>query len=208
MTWVKWLEKMLSIAGPPLSSAQNPPLGAGYEPLMPILSRLNGFFAFESALHVFPGGPVPDGITNLESWNGPDCWRYAYRELADGLVFFAEDIFGGQFAFHDGAIAAFEPETGAVEKLADDLEGWAEQVLTRYAVLTGYPIAHRWQAEHGPIPAGQRLLPKRPFVLGGKYELENLYALDAGKGMCLRGELAVQIKDLPDGARIEFKIIE
>jgi hypothetical protein len=51
-------------------------------------------------------------------------------------------------------------------------------------------------------------MPKIPFVLGGKYSLDNLYALAAVSGMKTRGNIARQIKDLPDGSRVEFRIIE
>jgi hypothetical protein len=52
-----------------------------------------------------------------------------------------------------------------------------------------------------------RLVPKVPFVLGGEIEPGNVYSLNAKEGMRVRGELAVQIRDLPDGARVHYRII-
>ena len=75
-------------------------------------------------------------------------------------------------------------------------------------MMTGYPLAHEWQAAQGRIPAGMRLLPKQPFVLEGDYTLANLYLTDAVEGMKLRGELALQLRDLPDGARVRFEIVD
>ncbi|MCV2883591.1 hypothetical protein OE749_02615 [Aestuariibacter sp. AA17] len=51
-------------------------------------------------------------------------------------------------------------------------------------------------------------MPKTPFVCGGRFELDNLIAINAVSGMKSRANLARQIIDLPDGAQIEFKIIE
>jgi hypothetical protein len=201
------LDKLLQIASPALAPAA-PSVPAdllaqpGAAALGDLLGRRNGFYAFESALHVFPVGS--EGTQDLAGWNAPGLWRDAYGGLADGLLLFAEDLFGGQFALRDGEVVTFEPETGEVEALARDLEGWARALLDDYELLTGQPLAHAWQRRHGPLPAGRRLLPKTPFVLGGAYEVENLYPLEAVQGMRLRGDIARQLKDLPDGARVRL----
>ena len=51
-------------------------------------------------------------------------------------------------------------------------------------------------------------MPKKPFVLGGEYRIENLYLLNAVKAMHLRANLAVQIKNLPDGTSLTWNITE
>ena len=58
------------------------------------------------------------------------------------------------------------------------------------------------------MPAGSSLVPAVPFVLGGEYSLGNLRLADAVSGMRARGNLARQIRDLPDGAQIEFKVVD
>lgn len=121
---------------------------------------------------------------------------------------FAEDIFGGQFAIKGDAIVSFEPETGEVTEIAGSIAGWARKILDDYEVITGYPIARQWQAANGALARGERLIPKRPFVMGGEYSVENLFAVEAVEGMRFRGDIAVQIRDLPDGASITFKIVD
>jgi hypothetical protein len=100
----------------------------------------------------------------------------------------------------------FAPETGSLEYLADDIESCAQMLLSDYEVLTGYPLAHQWQKQNGQLPAGKRLLPKVPFVLGGEFVLDNLYLADAVEGMRFRADIASQIKDLPDGGQIRFNL--
>ena len=170
-----------------------------------MLQMRNGFYAFESALHVFPAGD-PDQVMNLAEWNRDTLWRHEYGELAKGFLFFAEDIFGNQFCIRDGEVNHFEAETGATELLANSLAGWAERVLADYDLTTGFPLAHEWQATHGPIAPGRRLIPKTPFVTGGDFSIQNLYDGDAVEGMRFRGYLAHKIHDLPDGSQIKFKI--
>ncbi|MBT3161854.1 SMI1/KNR4 family protein [Streptomyces sp. Vc74B-19] len=172
-----------------------------------MLGRINGFYAFEASLHVFPVDSAGSS-TDLEEWNAPQLWRDAYDGMAEGLFFFAEDIFGGQFAIKDEVIHSFDPETGESSPVAESLEGWAAEILSDYEFLTGYPVAHEWQALNGVIEDGSRLIPKCPFVLGGEFSTGNMYVLDSVKAMRLRGDLAVQLRDLPDGATVRFKIVD
>lgn len=207
------LAKLVSVASeglahqPPRWNSQSVEMDpAGVRELSSLLSARNGFYAFESALHVFPA--AADAQTDIGRWNAPSLWRCTYRDLAEGCLFFAEDIFGVQFCFFEGNIWTFDPETGAKDFVAANLSDWAGLVLSDYEMLTGYPLARDWQATHGPIAPGRRLVPKIPFVLGGEYDLENLHALDAVRGMRLRGELAIQIRDLPDGASVAYEVTD
>jgi hypothetical protein len=67
---------------------------------------------------------------------------------------------------------------------------------------TGWPLARQWQAENHPLAPGKRLAPKIPFFLGGKYSVENLWEVDAVEGMRAKADLAMQTKDLRDGAKV------
>src|SRR5207245_6232815 len=119
-------------------------------------------------------------------------------DLIGKFLFFAEDVFGDQFCLHEGRVCSFDAETGELKVLGHSLEDWAKRILDDYELLTGYPLIHKWQELHGPVPIGTRLMPKIPFVLGGGYSLDNLYVLASVSAMKSRGNLARQIKDLPD----------
>jgi len=122
------------------------------------------------------------------------------------MLFFAEDAFGNQFAIDADRVVFFDPETAKAEKVAQTLEDWAGILLDDYAYYTGYPVAHEWQVRNGPLRPGVRLLPKVPFVCGGEFSVSNLGPIEEREGMGFRANLARQMKDLPDGARINFKI--
>jgi hypothetical protein len=207
------LERMLSLGGAtlgdPATTTSLAAEGVGRVPGADALwGGRNGFYAMSSALLVRPVGGDVAGVRSVATWNQPTLWRCAYGDLAADGWCFAEDAFGGQFSLHDDGVFAFDPETGARDRLADDLVGWAEALLDDAAVLTGYPLAHEWQVRHGPLPVGQRLVPTVPFVLGGSFDVDNLRALDEVQGMRLRGELAVQLRDLPDGATVRYGVSE
>jgi hypothetical protein len=208
------IQKLLSLASEPLSqqpvSVSVPDFSSHRsiaDELLELLRLKNGFYAFESALHVFPAAPFEKEMT-LSRWNSFGLWRHEYGELADKKLFFAEDAFGNQFCLYNGCVCSFDAETGSMEPLGKTIEEWATRILADYEVLTGHPFLHDWQVKHGALSIGQRLIPKVPFVLGGEYALENVYSIAAVSGMKTRGNLARQIKDLPDGAQVEFRVIE
>jgi hypothetical protein len=201
------IAKLAGIGGEPLCGAPGAIEGLEECGLMSLLRLKNGFYAFEGALHVLPYGPAQNEL-GLKEWNSSAGWRSDYQGLADDCFFFAEDVFGGQFCVHDGVVMSFDPETGDKCIIAADVEEWAHKILSEYEVLTGHPLAHEWQVRHGAIPHGQRLIPKIPFVLGGNFEVENLFLIEAARGMRSRANLAVQIKDLPEGSNVEFKVVD
>ena len=208
------IQKLLSISSEPLSSQPvtfSVPDFDSSSPaakeLFDLLEQKNGFYAFESALHVFPAATYENEMT-LSRWNSVGLWRHEYGELAGKLLFFAEDAFGDQFCLDDGEVCSFDSETGNVKYISDTLEGWAKRVLENYEVMTGFPLMHEWQLRNGQLATGRRLIPSIPFVLGGDYMLENLNAADAVKGMKFRGFLAGKIKDLPDGTQIQLRFTD
>src|SRR6202171_5999063 len=146
------VEKLLSISSEPL--APSPPANAELVkeyPLGPELLRMlehkNGFYAFESALHVFPlsSGPV-DGST-LAEWNSDSLWRNDYGDLTTGMLFFAENILQDQFCLSASGVLRFNAETGGTKAMADSLESWAEIILRDYDHETGWTCANNWQAK-------------------------------------------------------------
>jgi hypothetical protein len=169
------------------------------------LTRFNGLLAYESALWVRSSTDRPRG---LDDWNDPTGWRSEYGDMATDLWFFAEDAFGTQFALLEDSIVSFDPETGQQHSVASSLEDWADQILSDPDVVTGYPLAHEWQVRHRPLGLGERLIPRVPFVLGGDFSVDNLFAMRAERGMSLRGNLATQIRDLPDGTAVRYSFDE
>jgi hypothetical protein len=181
--------------------------GYGATEIGSILKLRNGFYAFEGALHVFSTDRIAAG-PNIFEWNSETLWRFEYKGIADGNVFFAEDIFGNQFCSREGSIWFFDAESGSLKRVGATVEEWAGRVLEDYRFWTGYSLAHDWQAKTGRLPDSQRLVPKKPFITGGEYSVTNLHALDAVKGMRLRGSIAAQLRDLPDGATIRLTITD
>ena len=174
--------------------------------LIALLEQKNGFYAFESALHVFPFAPQNDCASQeVMRWNTYSTWKHAYPDVVRGTFCFAEDLFGYQYCIFKGEISRFDPETGFIETVCRTFEEWAELIATDTDFQTGYPLALAWKAKRGLLQAGKRLLPIYPFTTKqGAYELSHLYAGDALEGMLSRAEFARQISKLPDGGQVRF----
>src|SRR5262245_50620985 len=152
------IDKLASVASEALGARPDaePAYFRDYElgtELFQMLRQKNGFYAFEQALHVLP---VLSDITHtmtLEEWNSNGLWRNSYDRLSDGLLFFAEDIFGDQFCLSKSKLGVFrfDAEYGSTEALASSIEEWAHLMLTEYDVQTGWSFANEWQTQHGEL---------------------------------------------------------
>jgi len=197
------VQKLIEIAS--AASCDHSPLGGGGRSpraaeLQDMLERKNGFFAFESALHVFPAC-VDGRHESIDRWNRFELWKSAYSDSLAPMTCFAENIFGDQFAIMDSDIVSFDSESGEVEVIASSIDDWACQILVDYEFMTGYALATEWQKRFGPIRQNERLVPKMPFILGGDYSIDNLYVSDSAEAMRAKGDLYRQTRDLPDGSR-------
>jgi hypothetical protein len=206
-----YIEKLLSVASEPLAPQPEAmpeflrPYSLGTE-FFRMLQNRNGLYAFESALHVFP--VTDDSETGMEAWNAGSLWKDAYGDLAEDLLFFAEDVLQDQFclSLRRAAVQRFYAETGQTEHLADSIEEWAGVILSDCRRETGWPLVHEWQLKNGPLAPGKRLMPKTPFFLGGEYQIENLWAGNPLDGMLLKADLAVETRALPEGAQVKLNI--
>jgi len=170
-----------------------------------VLRKCNGFYGFESALHVFPLKSKNNSLDVLK-WNDNKLWRDSYDGMTEDHFFFAEDAFGGQFSIKKDGVFTFDPETGEGQKLCDSLSQWCEAILNDYDFLTGHSLMHEWQARNGRVKEGHRLIPVIPFVLGGDFSVKNLRMQHSVTAMRYRGNIAVQIRNLPDGGTIKLDV--
>jgi hypothetical protein len=199
------LEELLDRAKGPLGPTVRVELGGGLRgELGALLSATNGFAVFNYGIQVFHAGP--DGLgPELREWNDDATWKHTYGTLADGLLCFAQDLFGVQFAIEDGRrVSRFDPETGDRLTIGESIEDWAGWLLAEPDKRGTWSFATAWQKAHGALEHDERLLPRTPFVLGGDYSEDNLAATDAATAMRIRGPVAQGIHDLPEGATVRL----
>jgi hypothetical protein len=175
--------------------------------LLDLLGLKNGFFAFESALHVFPLGTSPE-VLNLRDWNAPELWSGHYGDLLPRpSLFFAQEVFGDQFYISPDGVWLFRGEHAGCELISDSIAAWADVFIRNWRYYSGYDFGHDWQVTHRPLVEGERLIPKLPFVMGGEYEINNLYAGRIVEAMRFRASFAKQIANLPDGTMVQPQVL-
>jgi hypothetical protein len=181
-------------------------LGTNGLAIKEILREKNGFFCFERAFRFFPSA-TSEASWGIQEWNKHEFWKHQYCSLAEGLLCFAEDIFSNQFCIAGDKICLFNAEPAEVEEISSTIDDLCIKILENYNSLTGYRFAREWQELHGRLPGRHRLMPKKPFVVGGAYEVSNIVAIDSFLLMKSLGNLAHQIHDLPDGTYIRFEVL-
>jgi hypothetical protein len=60
----------------------------------------------------------------------------------------------------------------------------------------------------GSPPEGSCFCLKIPAVLGGAFDLKNVGTITIGELLATAGDIAFQIKDLPDGTKIRFRTVD
>ena len=172
--------------------------------LSQLLAAKNGFFAFENALLVLPSAGNK-AIPGIPEWNQSTSWRRHYPKLSSEILFLALDAFSCQFGIDTaGKVYRLDSETAELQDHTPDLSAWAEKILAA-DLETGWSVAKEWQEHWGPLEPGERLLGKKPFILGGDYVLENLVAVPCRPAMEKLGGLASQIADVEDGTTVTVK---
>ncbi len=202
------IDQLLARARGPLGAQIEIDFGVSGGPLAEladVLTRINGFFLFNAGVQVYRAGEPGIG-PELQSWNQAATWKQTYGGLAEDLFCFGQDLFGAQFAVHRGAqVVVFDPETADTETLGASLEDWALWLLEDPDVRGAAGFARAFQDAEGPLQPDQRLVPLQPFVGGGGYEFENLSVKDAAAAMRIRGPIAQQLRDLPEGGTIRLR---
>ncbi|MEV8226691.1 hypothetical protein AB0P41_11620 [Streptomyces sp. NPDC079167] len=202
------MNKLFSVASGGISDSLpkgGPIFGGAAGHLEILLTEMNGFYAFESALHVFPSGEPGLPGRSLEEWNSNLLWRESYGHLMPEMLFFAEDVFGGQFAVaRDNAVYFFNPETAALSKFSKDVASWGDDVIADWNYATGYSVGHEWQAQNGSLPPGHRLVPRIPFSVGGEFSPANMIPVEAVAALKYWGGFALAISRSQDGDQFKF----
>lgn len=198
------MERSRGAAGPPADVDFGVP-GRSWSDLRRLLTISNGGSLFNAGVQIFRAGDVGVG-PDLQTWNDAATWKDTYGGVADDLFCFAQDVLGVQFAIDRSAqVVTFDPESAGRMVLGTSLEDWAIWLLDDPDTNGAGAVATRWQDEFGALDHDDRLIAREFFVLGGSFEVQNLKVENSVRAMRIRGPVAAQIHDLPDGAPIRIE---
>ncbi len=177
--------------------------------LRDLLSQVNGFAAFGGAFHLRGACTAPAWHALREAWEGDAAFHVLYDwAVSPDDVPFAEDAFGDQYLVRDGAVWRLWAETGETARVADGVEAFLRDLLARPAEALGFDPADALEWTGGSLAPGRTLHAFPPFFVDIGDRARSVRPLDALEARGSRAAIARQVKDLPDGARIEFRLAE
>ena len=165
--------------------------------------RIEGGFYYSKALHIYDNSEFPfhDILYRTDHIKG------LYKAfLPQDIVCFAEDIFANQFIISPEGVFWLIIETGKIEKLGQGIEDWASLIIEESNYYAGGTLFRNWCELNRNIDYYERLTPKIPFMLGGLYEIDNLYANNFEKIVEFNASLAMQTSGLNDGDKVRIVI--
>jgi hypothetical protein len=160
----------------------------------------------DGAIRVF--GDVGGALPSVSAWNDPARWVGEYGDLAAGLIYFAEDVFGNQFGWDGTQIQLLAAETGRRSPVCSNPREWWHLINEDPDTWALAWLHEDWVRTVGPVSLGEHLAPKIPFVLGSEPTSEGLFVVDRWENMSFKASLATQLRDAPPGTKVRFRFDE
>jgi hypothetical protein len=168
------------------------------------IASCGGGFYFSGSLHLYENSRLSYHDIQFKS----NLVNSVYSQiLKQPVVCFGEDLFGNQFVYNGNDYGLLTIETGEIEVLCSSFNDWLEAILDDLNYYTGEPLLLEWIIENKKPNHEERLAPKIPFVLGGDYEVGNLYVSNGISLINFSADIANQIYNTPDGTPVNIKII-
>jgi hypothetical protein len=109
----------------------------------------------------------------------------------------------------DGTYWRICPEEWSCEQVARSAKEFAdlcceEGFRTDWEMTRLVELARQ---QFGPLPEGRCYCLKLAAVIGGKYDAANLGTISLDELISFSGDMAEQIKDVPDGGQVEIKLV-
>jgi hypothetical protein len=140
-----------------------------------------------------------DTIRNAWGWIGLDPAEVVTTNLFGNVIVRATD----------GAYWRICPEEWLCEQVASNAEEFAtlsseEEFRIDWEME---PLVELARQSLGPLPDGRCYCLKVPAVLGGSYEAANVGTISLTELLSFAGDMAEQIKDVPDGVQIQIEMV-
>jgi hypothetical protein len=165
-----------------------------------LLSDVNGFILYEGALHVRGASLTPEWHSLREAWRGPNAFSLLYPDVSPSDIPFAQDQVGDQLLLRGDSVLRLFAETGQIEHLADTLSDFFTKVNTDIERFLNVALGFR-------MDPGQLFHAFPPFCFQ-QSENASLKPLPAIEVIRFHADLAKQIRDIPDGAKVEIKVTD
>ncbi len=145
-------------------------------------------------------------ISNIDIEDLLSCWQW---RLADVKAVVMMSYLGDLFLLgNDDGVYWLQTDSGALTKVSDNIEHF-QQMLTEDDKIDNWflPSLIEKLIESGkPLKENEVYSYLKPPFLGGAYSVENLQPADISVHFAFTGQICEQIKDLPDGTKVNIKV--
>lgn len=138
----------------------------------------------------------PDSNRLLESWR----WL-----VPDGTVAYVT-LLGDLILERQGSFWFLESETAKLERIASSRRELLERLDDEENKYLGSSFIAKLSKQGFELADGQCVGFRIPTILGGAFDIKNVYAADPYERIAFLGDVNEQIKDLPDGQRVRLVV--
>jgi hypothetical protein len=167
--------------------------------LVDILNHTNGFIVHHGAFRLRGAIRAPDWHSLRSAWRGVHGFCTLYDSVLPTDVPFGQDQLGDQFLLRDDKIVRLSAETGAIRAIASSVASFFDRLKDDIVGFLNVGLQYA-------IQPGELLFAYPPFCCQESGSGSLLKPLPAEQVILFHADLARQIKDVPDGARIVFRV--
>lgn len=159
----------------------------------------NGFILHHGAIHFRGCVKEPAWHSLREAWRGANAFHRLYPGVLEADVPFAQDQIGDQYLLRDKEVFRLDAETGDVTRFEADLESFLSGIANNIAEYLNVGLDHQLQP-------GCLLHAHPPFCLAESGQGASLRPVPANELILFHADLARQIREVPDGGKIQFTL--
>lgn len=168
--------------------------------------QVNGIIAFNGGLHIRGCVSTPDWHSIGKIWKGENALHNLYDEVKETDVPFGQDCLGDQYLLRDGLVCHLSAETGDIENLDFTFGQFLKESMTDPMEFLLLQPLQQFMNEGGQLKPGELLNVYPPFCTKEAEEGVSLKNVPTLERISFLADLYRQLKDLPEGQRIEIKI--
>ena len=174
--------------------------------LRDFLLRCNGYVAFHGGLHIRGACLSPTWHSLRYWWLGGGALHQLFPAVDERDVPFGEDAFGDQYLLRGGVVHRLSAETGNIASLGADLREFDHNVREDPVGYLSLGPLEQFRASGGELAPGQLLSVYPPFVMRESANGVSYRAIPAEERIRFLADLASQIRGLPEGTKVRFRI--
>lgn len=166
-----------------------------------VLSLANGIKAYYGYFRLF--GVGSEEVLNIEDWNNPKTWKFAWEKDLSDFVCFGETAWGDQYAYRlselksrkEPPVYFLEGVAMVPEVIADDFQVFFDHEFYRCAKEPYDDVVKVAAQKLGSLDWNDHIIYIPSLLLGGEEKIENVSKINARSGMIINGDIHRQSAD-------------